>query len=109
MAHLKILVVPDPGRKKTQLQLQQKTYTDWVLTSLPNQEAEYLLKHVDLDGLIFAATPQQSHGKEVPAGHQMVYINEVVSKQQWYSWCVSWSWLQLSCVAIDVAHNWYVA
>ncbi|KAG2362862.1 hypothetical protein BDR07DRAFT_1405696 [Suillus spraguei] len=70
-----ILVVPDPGRKKTQLQLQQQTYADWVLTPLPHQEADYLLDNEDLNGLIFVT---QSHGKEVPEGHQMVYINEVL-------------------------------
>ncbi|KAG1847738.1 hypothetical protein F4604DRAFT_1687984 [Suillus subluteus] len=49
----------------------------WVLTSLPHQEADYLLGNGDLDGLIFAATSKQSHDKEVTKGHQMVYINEV--------------------------------
>ncbi|KAG1771566.1 hypothetical protein EV702DRAFT_1201881 [Suillus placidus] len=73
-----ILVVPDPGRRKTRSQLQQHTYTDWVLTTLPHQEAEYLLGIVDLDGLIFAATSQQSRGKEVPEGQRMVHINEVL-------------------------------
>ncbi|KAG1860110.1 hypothetical protein F4604DRAFT_1684485 [Suillus subluteus] len=48
-----------------------------VLTSLPHQEADYLLGNGDLDGLIFAATSKQSHDKEVTKGHQMVYINEV--------------------------------
>ncbi|KAG1853974.1 hypothetical protein F4604DRAFT_1686166 [Suillus subluteus] len=73
-----ILVVPDPGRKKTRSQVQQQTYTDWVLTSLPHQEANYLLGIVDLEGLIFTATHQQSLGKEVPEGHKMVHINEVL-------------------------------
>ncbi|KAG1817622.1 uncharacterized protein BJ212DRAFT_1480177 [Suillus subaureus] len=73
-----ILVVPDPGWKKTQLQLQQQTYIDWVLTSLPHQEADYLLGNGDLDGLIFTATSKQLCGKEVPKGHKMVYINEVL-------------------------------
>lgn len=82
-----ILVVPDPGRKKTQLQLQRQTYIDWVVASLPQQEADYLLGNKDLDGLIFAATVQQLRGQELPEGHKMVYINEVVSKQKWYlSW-----------------------
>jgi hypothetical protein len=73
-----ILVVPDPGRKKTRVQLQQQTYTDWVLTSLPCQEVDYLLGIADLYGLIFVATSQQSRGAEVPKGHKMVHINEVV-------------------------------
>lgn len=81
MTKLVILVVPDPGRKKTHLQLQRQTYTDWVLIPLPHPEADYLLGNEDLDGLIFAATIQQSHGREVPEGHKMVHINEVVSKQ----------------------------
>ncbi|KAG2125011.1 hypothetical protein BD769DRAFT_1388641 [Suillus cothurnatus] len=73
-----ILVVPDPGRKKTQLQLQRQTCIDWVLASLPQQEADYLLGNKDLDGLIYAATAQQLHDQELPEGHKMVYINEVV-------------------------------
>ncbi|KAG2353215.1 hypothetical protein BDR07DRAFT_1383384 [Suillus spraguei] len=72
-----ILVVPDPGRKKTQLQLQQQTYTDWVLTSLPENEADYLLSHSDLEGLIFTATTGQLCGKEVLPGYHLVHINEV--------------------------------
>lgn len=73
-----ILVVPDPARTKTWMQVQQQAFTDWVLTSLPCQEADYLLGILDLDGLIFEATSQQSRGKEVPIGHKMIYINEVV-------------------------------
>ncbi|KAG1890720.1 uncharacterized protein F5891DRAFT_1197804 [Suillus fuscotomentosus] len=73
-----ILVVPDPGRKKTWLQLQEHTYTDWVLTSLPHQEVEYLLGITDLDGLIFVATSQRLSSKEVPKGHRVVHINEVL-------------------------------
>jgi hypothetical protein len=79
-----ILVVPDPGRKKTQLQLQQQTYTDWVLTSLPENEADYLLSHSDLEGLIFTATTGQLCGKEVLLGYRLVHINEVVSELPWY-------------------------
>jgi hypothetical protein len=74
-----ILVVPDPGRKKTWAELQRQTYTDWVLTSLPYQEVEYLSGITDLDGLIFVATSQRLSSKEVPKGHRVVHINEVVS------------------------------
>ncbi|KAG2057191.1 hypothetical protein BDR06DRAFT_1037468 [Suillus hirtellus] len=73
-----ILVLPDPGQKKTWLQLQEHTYTNWVLTSLPHQEVEYLLGIMDLDGLIFVATSQRLSSKEVPKGHRVVHINEVL-------------------------------
>jgi hypothetical protein len=74
-----ILVVPDPGRKKTWLQVQEHPYTDWVLTSLPHREVEYLLGITDLEGLIFVATSQRLGAKDIPKGHRVVHINEVVS------------------------------
>jgi hypothetical protein len=71
-----ILVVPDPGRKKTWMQLQQGTHYDWVLTHLPRHELNYLRGIEELNGLIFEAQPNENN--QVPTDRVMVHINEVV-------------------------------
>ncbi|OAX34182.1 hypothetical protein K503DRAFT_803796 [Rhizopogon vinicolor AM-OR11-026] len=71
-----ILVVPEPGRIKTPLELQQGTHHDWILTALPHGELNYLMGIKHLNGLIFAAQPDKNH--QVPTDHVMVHINELV-------------------------------